>query len=143
MKEYFFDTYAIIELIKGNLKYEFVKDFTIITGVMNLAEVYYALLLENKTTKFLTRPEFWVQKIPKEFSRKEKVDSVVGGLNLQILDVSPDTAIQGALFRYKNKKVNFSYIDSIGYILALSNNLAFLTGDKEFENLENVEFIKN
>jgi len=122
MKEYFFDTYAIIELIKGNPKYEFVKDFTIITGVMNLAEVYYALLLE--------------------FNKKEKADAVINNLNLQLLNISSDAAIKGALFRYKNKKANFSYIDSVGYILALNNNLIFLTGDKEFENLENVEFVK-
>ena len=121
MKEYFFDTYAIIELIKGNPKYEFVKDSTIITGVMNLAEVYYALLLENK---------------------EEKTDLIIKNLNFQLLNISSDTAIQGALFRYKNKKANFSYIDSVGYILALGNNLIFLTGDKEFENLENVEFVK-
>ncbi|MBU3906767.1 MAG: PIN domain-containing protein [Nanoarchaeota archaeon] len=121
MKEYFFDTYAIIELIKGNPKYEFVKDFTIITGVMNLAEVYYALLLENK---------------------KEKVDSFITNLNLQLLNILSDTAIKGALFRYQHKKANFSYIDSVGYILALDNNFIFLTGDKEFEDLENVEFVK-
>ena len=47
-KSYFFDTYAIIELIKGNSKYEFLKESIIITSSMNLAEVYYALLLENK-----------------------------------------------------------------------------------------------
>ncbi len=39
MKGYFFDSYAIIELIKGNEKYDFVKESVIITSAMNLAEV--------------------------------------------------------------------------------------------------------
>jgi predicted nucleic acid-binding protein len=45
-------------------------------------------------------------------------------------------------FRKKNKKRNLSYADCIGYIYALKNNLIFLTGDKEFEDLKNVEFVK-
>lgn len=121
MNNYFFDTYAIIELIKGNPNYESVKNHTIITSVMNLTEVYYALLLENE---------------------KEIVDSIIQKLNLQLLDISPKISIKSALFRYKHKKSSLSYIDCIGYILALSNNLLFLTGDKEFKDLDKVEFIK-
>jgi len=45
-------------------------------------------------------------------------------------------------FRKKNKKRNLSYTDCIGYVYATENDLIFLTGDKEFENLENVEFVK-
>ena len=32
--------------------------------------------------------------------------------------------------------------DCIGYILAKNIGIKFLTGDKEFENLDNVEFVK-
>ncbi len=37
---------------------------------------------------------------------------------------------------------NISYADALGYYLALKNKLKFLTGDREFEDLENVKFIK-
>ena len=37
---------------------------------------------------------------------------------------------------------NISYADALGYFLALKNKLKFLTGDKEFEGLEGVEYVK-
>ena len=120
-EDYFFDTYAIIELIKGNPNYDFVEDKVIITGAMNMAETYYALLLENK---------------------EDVVNSIIKKLNIEIVDISQEIAIESAKLRYKNKKSFLSYIDCIGYILAKENNLIFLTGDKEFEEMENVEFVK-
>ncbi len=120
-EDYFFDTYAIIELIKGNSNYEFVKDDVIITGVMNLAEVYYALLLENA---------------------EDFANSIIKKLNTQIIDLDQKMAIEAAKFRYKNKKLFLSYIDCIGYILAKENNLIFLTGDEGFKHIDNVKLIK-
>jgi len=120
-EDYFFDTYAIIELVKGNPNYEFVKDKVIITGVMNIAEVYYALLLENK---------------------EDIINSIIKRLNIEMVDMTQEIAIESAKLRYKNKKLSLSYIDCTGYILARENNLIFLTGDKEFERMENVEFVK-
>ncbi len=35
-----------------------------------------------------------------------------------------------------------SYADAVGYYLAQKNKLKFLTGDKEFEELAGVEFVK-
>ena len=45
-------------------------------------------------------------------------------------------------FKIKNIKRSLSYADCIGYIIALRYGIKFLTGDKEFETLENVEFVK-
>jgi predicted nucleic acid-binding protein len=118
---YFFDTYAIIEIIKGNPNYEFANESTIITSVMNLSELYYALLLENK---------------------KEFVDMIIKKLNLQFIEISSEIATQASHFRYKNKKLSLSYIDCLGYILAINNNLTFLTGDKGFKDIEHVKFVK-
>ena len=42
----------------------------------------------------------------------------------------------------KEKGLNISYIDAIGYTISLERGIKFLTGDKEFKNLPNVEFIK-
>ena len=45
-------------------------------------------------------------------------------------------------FRLKNYRRDLSYVDCIGYILARKLNAKFLTGDKQFENFEGVEFVK-
>jgi len=120
MTNYFFDTYAVIELVRGNTKYEHLKDYPIITSIMNLAETYYALLLSNG---------------------KEIADKIIEYLDLTFLEITPKITLDAALFRFKNKKQELSYIDCIGYTLALENHLLFLTGDKQFKDLENVEFI--
>ena len=55
----------------------------------------------------------------------------------------PDDIIFDAMkFRLRHKKKKFSYADSIGYVLAKKNNLVFLTSDKEFRGMENVEFVE-
>jgi len=121
MSGFYFDTYVIIELLKGNLKYEFVKEDTIITSPMNLAELYYSLLLENG---------------------KDSADLILNKLNFEFLEITSKIAVISSFFRYKHKKAKLSYIDCIGYNLAKENNLVFLTGDKEFENFDNVKFVK-
>ena len=121
MSKYFFDTYAIIELIKGNPNYEFIKDNVIITSSMNIAELYYSLLLENN---------------------QEFADKIINSFNFELIDITSKIAIKSSLFRFQNKKLRLSYIDCLGYILALKNNLLFLTGDKGFESLDNVEYVK-
>jgi predicted nucleic acid-binding protein len=121
MSKYFFDTYAIIELIKGNPNYEFIKDNVIITSSMNIAELYSSLLLENN---------------------QEFADKIINSFNFELIDITSKIAIKSSLFRFQNKKLKLSYIDCLGYILALKNNLLFLTGDKGFESLDNVEYVK-
>lgn len=120
-EEYFFDTYAIIELARENKNYESFKDKTIITSPMNVAELYYSILLEKD---------------------EETANKIINSLNLEIIDINTDVAIKSSLFRFKNKKLKLSYIDCIGYILAKENNLLFLTGDKGFSNIPNVKFVK-
>jgi len=121
MTSYFFDSYAIIELIRGNENYDFVKEEIITTSAMNLAEVYYALLLDQN---------------------KEVAKKIINSLNVELIEITSEIAIESSLFRYENKKHKFSYIDCIGYLLAKNNNLIFLTGDMQFENLINVKFVK-
>ena len=45
-------------------------------------------------------------------------------------------------FRFLNKKSNLSYIDCIGYITAFKKEVKFVTGDDQFKNMKNVEFVK-
>ena len=50
--------------------------------------------------------------------------------------------IKAVKFRQENKKENLSFFDCVGYVYALENNMNFVTGDKEFKNKDNVEFVK-
>lgn len=118
---YFFDTYAILEIINGNPNYSKFKDLNIVTSILNIGELYYALLRDyNQKTA-----DFWCDKI-----------------KFDLIKVTQDICIRASYFRYENKEKKLSYVDCIGYQLALSYNLKFLTGDEKFKNLVNVEFVK-
>jgi len=121
MVNYFFDTYALIEITKNNPNYlKFIEEI-IVTTRFNLAELIYIILSEKG-----------------EPSAKQAFAKFRGAE----IDVSDDVLFKAMLFRFKNKKKNLSYVDCIGYIFALENNLKFLTGDDAFEGMENVEFVK-
>jgi len=59
-----------------------------------------------------------------------------------VRSVDPEIIKLAMLFRYKNKKRKLSMVDCIGYVMAGKLGIKFLTGDKEFEKLDNVEFVK-
>ena len=121
IKKYFFDTYAVIELVSGNSFYaKFINETPTIT-LFNLAEIYYSAI--NNLDEF-------------------KAEEIYEKYSCCVVHISDEILKEALKFRKKNKKRNLSYTDCIGYIYALKNNLIFLTGDKEFENLENVEFVK-
>ncbi len=119
--DFFYDTYAIMSLIEGNENYDKYKNSIITTSILNLAELYYIFLRSHgKQTA-----DYWVKK-----------------LNFNFIEIDKDSIIRAVEFRFDNKKEDLSLTDCVGYILALKNNLKFLTGDKEFENKKNVEFVK-
>ncbi|MEK6952410.1 MAG: PIN domain-containing protein [Nanoarchaeota archaeon] len=119
--KYFFDSYAIIELIKGNSNYaRYVSEEVVIT-IFNLAEIYWAAL--------------------NELNEKE-AEEIYNQYKLNVIDIDDDILKEAIKFRKINKKKDLSYTDCIGYIYALRKNLKFLTGDKEFEEMDNVEFVK-
>jgi uncharacterized protein len=118
---YFFDTYAIIELIKLNPDYNKFDGLRIVTSIMNLAEMY-TIFLRDK-------------------GRKD-ADEFFETCNFEFLEISPKVIVEAVRFRYENRKANVSLTDSVGYVLALKHNLKFLTGDKQFEKMTNVEFVK-
>ncbi len=119
--DYYFDTYAIIELLKDNPSYHKFKDVAIITGAFNIAETHHYLI---------------------EFASESKADKLINNLNIILIESDKETAVEASKFRFKNKKLKMSYADCLGYSISLKNNLIFVTGDDAFENMENVEFIK-
>ena len=117
----FFDSFAIIEIIKGNEKYKPYLNKTPIITKFNLMEVYYYLLREVNEDKA-------------EFYYSFYLPSCIS---------IPDDIIKEAMkFKLKFKNKNLSYIDCIGYALSLKLGIKFLTGDIEFKDLRNVEYIK-
>ncbi|MBS3135225.1 PIN domain-containing protein [Candidatus Woesearchaeota archaeon] len=122
IKTFFLDTYALYEIIEGNENYiEYTKNVAIVTTKINIMELFYGLLIKYN------------EKVADNFY--EKFLPYCTGIE--------DNVIKKAMtFRALNKKRNLSYVDCIGYIIAKQRNIKFLTGDKEFEYMENVEFVK-
>ncbi len=119
---YFFDTYAFYELIKGNPNYKkYEKEITLITTKLNLMELHYGLLRDEG----------------------EEIAEVYYEKFLKFCVEIDDNTIKTAnTFRLKNYKRKLSYVDCLGYILAKKFNAKFLTGDEQFKDFENVEFVK-
>ena len=75
------------------------------------------------------------------FSEKDADEATI---KLEHMVVVPTIAniLNASKFRLKHKKKNLSYTDCVGYIIAQDMKIKFLTGDKEFKNLPNVEFVQ-
>jgi len=117
---YFFDTYSLFEITNRNENYRKYFEEEIITSTLNLAELFYGFLKEGKESLI---PE-WKGKIKKLIST---------------IDI--DTVTAAVAFKFHNRKKPFSFIDCMGYCLAKKLSLRFLTGDKEFDSMDNVEFV--
>jgi uncharacterized protein len=118
---FFADTYAIIEIIKGNGNYKKYLDNTLWTTKFNLAELYYSLL--------------------KDFG-KDTADGYMKVYSKIIIPITYTSIKKGMVFKLENKEEKLSYTDCVGYSLAEELEVKFLTGDSKFENKKNVEFVK-
>jgi uncharacterized protein len=120
MTKYFFDAYAIIEITKGNSNYKPYLDSEIIINNFTFAELCYAWLKDKKA----------------DFNNYSKKYSK------HIASVRPEWIKEAMKFRIKWKDRKVSVPDCIGYIMAKELDIKFLTGNKEFKDLDNVEFVK-
>lgn len=118
---YFFDSYAIIEIINGNPHYQHYADCIIITTKLNLFEVCYSLLKDGK---------------------EQEVDDFLFYSYNYLVEFDQEIIKSAAFFRLSNKEKKLSMVDCIGYCTAKKLEIKFLTGDKEFEHFENIEFVK-
>lgn len=119
--DYFFDSYAIIEIINQNESYLRYKDCVIITNLLHLAEVYYYLLLNHN----VKTADYWAAR-----------------LDFSFLDFSEEVSLKASAFKFKHKKLKLSYADCMGYITVRKHGLFFLTGDRQFKEMSGVEFVK-
>ncbi len=116
---YFFDTYAIIEIINGSANYAKCISAGVILTKLNLFELYYTLL---------------------KLYGKERAAYYMAQYNQFAVDFDEEIIELAAELKNSNKRLSIT--DCIGYFVALKKGVKFLTGDKEFRSMQNVEFIK-
>ncbi len=123
--KFFFDTYALVCLIQNNPNYAKFRESIILTTQFNLVELYYSVL--------------------KDYNEKTARD-IYNKFKNCIVAVDDETIFKAMGFRLKikreNPKSNISYVDCIGYQCAKANKIPFVTGDKEFEEIDDVEFVR-
>lgn len=116
----FFDIYELIEIAKGYENYrEYLESAEVITRRLNLIELYYAILRDFNATRAREHYSFY-----KTFT----------------IDIPDDTIFEAMEFRRGHS--DLSYVDCIGYKIAEKEGVKFLTGDKDFQDLKNVEFVR-
>jgi predicted nucleic acid-binding protein len=118
--KYVFDTYAIMEIIQGNENYEEYLDSDVIINNFIFAELCYNLY-KDKT---------------------KNASEIINKYSKHISSLNPEWIEEAMKFRLSWKDRGVSMTDCISYIMAKHLGIKFLTGDKEFENVENVEFVK-
>ncbi len=117
--KYFFDSYALFEIVLGNEKYLKYAEVGGVTTIFNMAELNYGLKKEKS---------------------KEEADKITDAFKSSTIKVLWNDLKEAMSLKLKHK--NLSIPDSIGYITAKRLGIKFLTGDEDFRNFENVEFIK-
>lgn len=125
MVAYFFDSYALIEILNGNKNYlPYLRNDIILTK-LNLMECYGS----------------WIEEM--EELKADHYFQIFNPLCIALLDEDIKEGVK--LRRYlkrEDKRFNPSYVDCISYVISLRLNIKFLTGDNLFENMKNVEFVK-
>lgn len=115
------DTYALIELLGGNLRYKPYLNNILITTKFNLIELYYHFLHDYD---------------------KVTADKYLELYSKFVIPITNNTIRVGMEFKLKHREEKLSYVDCIGYAIALELGIKFLTGDQKFEDKDNVEFVK-
>lgn len=118
---FFFDSYALIEVYQGNPNYEKYKKAKVITSYFHVYETYYSLIRNGHN--------------------EDEINDFFIFLQSCCINLKFSWIKESVKFRRQYKESELSYADCLGYIIAKEMRIKFLTGDKEFKNIENVEFI--
>ena len=118
---HYFDTYALIQIAKGDKNYLPFTKTSIVTTLLNLYELHYILSKEKNE-----------QLAEKFFDR----------LLPFCVDFSSEDIKTASKFRLEHQKKSLSYVDALGYVISLRLGMPFLTGDDAFTNFPGVLFIK-
>ena len=116
---FFFDTYAFFEIINGNPNYKPYSNVKFVMTTFNLAELNYNLKKEKE---------------------KKVVDELTDKYSKFTVEVTNGDLKQAMDFKTAHRKLSIP--DAVGYTIAKRLGMKFLTGDGDFEDLDNVEFVK-
>lgn len=124
MTSFFADSYALIEMLKGNENYRPFQTDHLVTTEFNLCEVAFAVCRNYP----------------------DKVQRVIPLVrSMVILQATTDTDYcSGAKVKKEvsGKGKKLSTIDCVGYSVARRLDIPFLTGDHEFSDMEYVKFVR-
>ncbi len=118
---YFFDTYALFEILQDNPAYVALDLERVNICILNYGELYYGL----------------IRKIG-----RAKAETVIKSFKFAQLEVTEGIMRTAMRFRFAHRHLNVSPTDCVGYVLAKAHGLRFLTGDEAFRGLQGVEFVK-
>ncbi len=119
---FFYDSYAFIEYLNGNVQYKpYFEQHTGITTIFNVVEVYYSILRDQG-----------------KYAAAEFLPIILS----LVVNVDGEVVQKAMEFKLLHKKKDISYTDSIGHQIATERHILFLTGDIQFKNMPQVEFVK-
>ena len=116
---YFFDTYAFFEILRGSPAYRPYAEANAITTIFNLAELNYNL----KSRQGAELADKWTDAFKKFL------------VPVEVVDIKKSMELRVSM-------KTLSIPDAIGYTVARRHGVKFLTGDEDFRNMPQVEFIK-
>lgn len=122
--EYYLDTYAIVELAKGNPNYRPYRQVRGRTSTWNLLEAYYVFLQED---------------------RADFAELCFGSHRKDAVEFPDEILKEAARLRLRQKGATgqrLSYVDALGYAYAMEHGMRFLTGAAEFEGWPGVEWVR-
>lgn len=119
---FFFDSYALIEIYEKNINYEKYTKANVVTSYFQVYEVYFSLIKNGYTN--------------------EEIKDFFQVLQSFCIELKFRWIPRAVEFRLLHKKRDLSYADCLGYIISKQLGIRFLTGDNQFKELPNVEFVK-
>jgi len=124
MSSYFADSYALIEMLKGNENYRQFQNERLVTTEFNICEVGFAVC----------------RNYPENASRVLK--TVRKMVTLQATRDEDYCAGAEKKKAASGQGKKLSTIDCVGYSVANRLDIPFLTGDREFADMDNVQFVR-
>lgn len=118
--EYFFDTYALVALATGEPAYSPYRGLPVVCERYNLLELAYK-------THMAGGPD--------------RARRALKRVHAKLLEPRRDQLLRAAALKASPEGKGLSYVDALGYVLAGEHGLRFLTGDRAFRDLPNVEFV--
>jgi len=119
---YFYDSYAVLAYLSDSPGYAayFEKNTGVLTR-LNLMEIHYAILREHGARA--------AHEVLEAYSTRE--------VEFSLQDIEAAMKL-----RYELRDLELSYADALGYQIAKKEGMKFLTGDRAFEKLPGVEFVR-